>query len=118
MGEKISIIKLQDRDVLALSGIGHPEAFEDDLKKEFHSVVPFRFLDHHAYTLHDVQRIVKAAKDRQAGVITTEKDWIKLASLWPEPDEVLLGVRRIGVKFEESDEKIWKKFIQQVESAC
>ena len=49
--------------------------------------------DHHAYAESDVAAALAAARKHSALVATTEKDWTKLAPLWPEDArELLVGV--------------------------
>jgi tetraacyldisaccharide-1-P 4'-kinase len=69
-----------------LSGIARPESFENDCVQlaGHEPALIARFDDHHPYQSADVDRLLAAG--RQAGVIawlTTRKDWIKLAALWP-----------------------------------
>ena len=38
------------------------------------------FRDHHAFTKHELESIARAAQSLHAVVVTTEKDWIRLAA--------------------------------------
>ena len=61
-------------------GIGNPPSFRETLAKEGYEVVGFRaFRDHHPYSGKDVTALVAWAKAQGAqGLITTEKDFVKL----------------------------------------
>lgn len=70
--------------VLPVAAIGAPRAFLDllvPLVRE--SLAANLFRDHYAYAPADVQRIAQASKRQAAqAVVTTRKDWVKLAPLW------------------------------------
>jgi tetraacyldisaccharide 4'-kinase len=71
------------RKIVALCGIGAPDAFAAQLRALGAARVDLiAFGDHHAFTLRDVS----AARDRAGAdglVVTTEKDAVKLRGLWP-----------------------------------
>jgi len=63
--------------VLAVAGVGRPEAFADSLAVETGAAVELlAFADHHRYRPADVRRILDAAAGRVVAV--TEKDAVKL----------------------------------------
>jgi tetraacyldisaccharide 4'-kinase len=68
--------------VLAISGIGAPEAFAAQLRTFDAQVTEAPFGDHHAYTTDDVADLVRRASavDR---VVCTLKDAVKLGPQWP-----------------------------------
>lgn len=65
---------------LAFCGLARPEGFADSLQAAGCSVAGFDvFRDHHAYTLQDMERLVRRARAAGAdGFVTTEKDAVKL----------------------------------------
>jgi tetraacyldisaccharide 4'-kinase len=71
--------------VLAVAGIARPERFFGDLEARGWSVAGrLTFPDHHPFGRRDVERIERAARAAQAGlVVTTEKDMIRLSPLRP-----------------------------------
>lgn len=80
-----AVARLADQAVLAVSGIGRPEKFATTLREAGARIVAERaFGDHHAYSHADVQALVAEAALYDSLVATTEKDWVKLAPLWPE----------------------------------
>jgi tetraacyldisaccharide 4'-kinase len=72
---------LKERPVAAVCGIGNPEAFRSTLARLGATPVAMRtFPDHHAYTRHDVDELIRWAGELPADalVVTTQKDWVKL----------------------------------------
>jgi len=100
---------LAGRRVLAVSGVGHPAAFEATLERlGAKSVVGCRFRDHHAYDAADLDRM-RAAAEGVDLVVTTAKDEVKLRPLreasgaeFPVPWHVL----RIAIEFLDGVEAI------------
>jgi tetraacyldisaccharide 4'-kinase len=62
--------------LIAFAGIGYPQKFFDGLPVK--PVKTIGFPDHYQYTDEDLQRLFKLAKDENARLITTEKDWVRL----------------------------------------
>ncbi|MEM5517406.1 tetraacyldisaccharide 4'-kinase [Henriciella sp. AS95] len=64
---------------VAFAGIGRPEKFFDTLEEcgaRLEDSVPFP--DHHVYSDRDIAYLTSLAKDREATLITTEKDYVRL----------------------------------------
>jgi tetraacyldisaccharide 4'-kinase len=74
---------LRDSRWFAFCGIGDPSSFFRQLEEAGGTRVGHRaFADHHAYTHADVRALQAAAADADAEVlVTTEKDWVKLAGI-------------------------------------
>jgi tetraacyldisaccharide 4'-kinase len=75
---------LRNKSVLAVSGIGHPAAFEKTLADlGLHCVRHLAFRDHHRYSAGDLRRIVEQAEALTAeSVVTTEKDAVRFGHRW------------------------------------
>jgi len=71
---------LAGREVVALSGIGEPELFAEQLRRLGARVTALAYPDHHAYTAGDVTGARATANGRW--IITTAKDAVKLRGLW------------------------------------
>jgi len=81
---------LNQKRVVAFAGIGNPELFRETLVSLGAEVVAFcGFKDHYAYQEDDLDRLVRlrAEKDAQY-IMTTEKDWVRMGSIWPECLEI------------------------------
>lgn len=72
------------QSLLPVCGIGNPQTFLNSVQEHAgHLSPPLIFRDHHRYSEHDVVRIADCARRGGAhAVITTLKDWVKLAVLW------------------------------------
>jgi tetraacyldisaccharide 4'-kinase len=85
-GEAADIKSFRRKNVVAFSGIGNPESFEDLLTRagariDVHLVWP----DHHWYSAKDIGEIDKAFRKTGAGfIVTTEKDLARLQGRFPE----------------------------------
>jgi tetraacyldisaccharide 4'-kinase len=84
-GRRLPLGQLRKRTVLALSGLGRPESFEDSLLALGARPIPWRFADHHRFSLGELER---PPQDAEA-VVTTAKDatrlplgWIPRRPLW------------------------------------
>lgn len=98
-GENLSlrVDYLKNKRILAVCGIGNPEAFVSTLQKYNPETVElFAFADHHVYTMSDLQKIEKKMKQHQSEfVVITQKDEQKIASLSPDLPIVVLGIELV-----------------------
>jgi len=71
---------LRGRRVLGFAGLAAPESFAATLSAVGASVAGFvEFPDHHAFTLDDVEALMRRAESAGAeGLVTTEKDWVRI----------------------------------------
>ncbi len=75
---------------IAFAGIGRPEKFFDSLRALGANLVATHgFADHHAYSTHEIERLIEEAKQSGARLITTAKDAVKLPPALREGIEVL-----------------------------
>jgi tetraacyldisaccharide 4'-kinase len=71
--------KLRGARVVAYAGIGHPERFFallSELGAQLEATIAFP--DHHAFSEADAERLMGIAATRGAGLVSTEKDLIRL----------------------------------------
>ena len=80
--ETAPLRSVEDATVLAIAGVGDPDSFFAQLRRLGGRLTEQRFRDHHAYTARDGEVLARAGAGHKY-VITTEKDAIKLASVWP-----------------------------------
>jgi tetraacyldisaccharide 4'-kinase len=71
--------------VLALAAIADPDAFFADVVEQGFEVVAMRrFRDHHPFSASDVERLMREARAAgAAGLVTTEKDYVRLLPFRP-----------------------------------
>jgi tetraacyldisaccharide 4'-kinase len=67
-----------------MAGLARPEVLAESLQclgvdlKHF-----FRFPDHHVFSAQELVEVISAARGLGAkGLVTTEKDWMRLAGIW------------------------------------
>ena len=102
-GEPMSLEGLRGRRVVALCGIGAPEAFAAQLAGAGAGPVELlAFGDHHAYGGRDVAAACAAAGPGGL-VVTTGKDAVKLRGLWPAAGPAC-WVAMLGVRVDEGDD--------------
>jgi tetraacyldisaccharide 4'-kinase len=76
-----SVAALAGRAVVAFAGIAVPEKFFMPLRDAGATLVVARpFPDHHAYTARELSELLREACDRQAILVTTPKDAVRLPS--------------------------------------
>ena len=83
-GSRESPENLAFSNVLPVCGLGNPRSFLRMIEAMAGRVsAPAVFRDHYDYTPADVRRLVAtAAREGVDRVVTTRKDWVKLAPLW------------------------------------
>jgi tetraacyldisaccharide 4'-kinase len=102
------IESLRDQRVFVVCGIASPAAFAGQIKSLGAQVIGERFFaDHHSYSLGDLEAI--RAQASAAGVkriITTEKDWVKIAALKDlQRSQVPISVVEMNIGFVAGDEE-------------
>ncbi len=67
--------------VVALAGIANPGRFYALLEGLGAEIVGrAEFADHHAFSAHDAETVLNQAERLGARIMTTEKDWVRLAA--------------------------------------
>jgi hypothetical protein len=112
-GSKLKFLSLDGMTVLALSSIGNPDAFEKGLEKAGAKLISYRCADHHGYNLEDWVEILDAAKQYDAVIVTTEKDWVKLKPFAKQMPPRRLLVSQLTVAFSGDDERVWNAAIDK-----
>lgn len=78
-----STADLAGRTFVAFAGIGRPQKFFDHfLQAGARLAAARRFADHHTYTGDELAALAAVAQQADAALITTEKDWVRLAPAW------------------------------------
>ena len=119
-GEECALDLLNGQHLLAVCGIGNPEAFAGTLRQfEPKAVELLAFPDHHPYSLADLNDIGTRAHDVGTNiVVTTEKDSHKLEAFaatteFSLPESVQFFVLEIELKITTDPEEL-KKRLRQV----
>ena len=62
--------------VIAFEGIGYPKKFFDNIPCNI--IEKISFPDHYQYTDEDIEKLIKKAESKNAKLLTTEKDWVRI----------------------------------------
>jgi tetraacyldisaccharide 4'-kinase len=86
-GRRAPVTELAGRRLMAFAGLGSPQGFADTLDAAgVRRAGLAEFPDHHWFTAADVRELVRDAHAAGAeGLVTTEKDWMRLRDLPPPP---------------------------------
>lgn len=108
-GEAHDLSLLKNRTVMGVVGIGNPSAFEATLNQYAKQVLHCEALpDHHGYTRKQLMRFIDLATTAGAqAVVTTEKDWVKWASLL-EDEQVDVPIYRaaLAMRFRNGEDSL------------
>ncbi|MCX7836199.1 MAG: tetraacyldisaccharide 4'-kinase [bacterium] len=92
--QKHPLNQVEEKKVVAFAGIAHPSRFLQQIH-QLRCVLTgwFEFDDHHNYTEKDLQRLIRTFESSKADYfITTEKDFVKLPSLFRQFPILMLQV--------------------------
>ena len=111
-GKGADKVSLLAEPIAAFCGVGNPESFFNQLRREGCTPVFTRtFADHHRYNQADLDRLVKDAKaGGAAALLTTAKDALKLVSL-----ELDLPCHALDVQISIDDADL---LIEMIRNAC
>ena len=108
---------LAGRKLLAVAAIGNPGPFFAQARRAAAGMLAgeIRLRDHDAYGAGTIRRIVDAARGSRAqAILTTEKDWSKLAhvphSTWPCP----LARARLVLAFDRGGDRLVQTMLATV----
>lgn len=72
----------KNKKYIGFSGIAHPEKFKQTLLNHSFEIVDFiPFSDHHTFSEKDMKKLLTLAKQKNATLITTEKDYVRLSDI-------------------------------------
>lgn len=100
--EAIKKVQIENNKVIAFCGLGYPNKFRNTLQECDYNVIDFlMFSDHHPYTITEVQKLINIAKENNATLLTTTKDYVKI------PEQFKSDIKTIEIKLTlENDEFI------------
>ena len=74
-----NINDFKNKKIMAFAGIGNPEKFFNLLKDNMIDVVEeISFPDHYKYSIKDVENLINKKKEKNAILLTTEKDFFRI----------------------------------------
>lgn len=106
--EAVQTACVENLNVLAFAGIGHPQKFYHTLSQQgFNILETVDFPDHHFYTHKELDALLEKAQKLQAEIYTTSKDYVKIpnsykkdikvleiAVVWDNPEELIRFIRK------------------------
>ncbi|MDD5758006.1 MAG: tetraacyldisaccharide 4'-kinase [Desulfobulbaceae bacterium] len=102
-GEEARVDSLLDTPLFAFCGIGNPQSFLQTLEQTFSIRGWQAFADHHPFSREDIDSLVaQALAIGCSGLITTEKDFVKMQDLeLPLPLWILAVELQMGPEFDQ-----------------
>lgn len=98
--------KIVEKRLLAFAGIGKPDKFFNMLKAhDNHLLKTYSFGDHYNYSCHEIEKLISEAKELNAELITTEKDYVKIN------DKFKPFIINYMVELELKDQNILEKYL-------
>jgi len=79
----------KNTNVIAFAGIGYPEKFFENIPAKV--VEKISFPDHYQYSDSDIKKLLEKAKNKNAKLLTTEKDWVRIPD-WAKKDIKFSGL--------------------------
>jgi len=99
----LNIDQFNNKNLLAVAGIGNPENFFQLLKQNNLQIgKKLIFPDHYEFTSKDINYILKLKKENNYQIITTEKDFYKIK----EPDNKMFNFLKVSLEIEKKKELI------------
>ena len=82
--EELSLEELAKMNLTAMAGLAHPEFLAASLQELGVNLRKFfRFPDHHAFSTQELAEVITETQALgAAGLVTTEKDWMRMARIW------------------------------------
>ena len=107
-GNSLELDQLKGKRVFAFCGIGNPNSFFNTIDfLEANKVGGNVYNDHHQYKSDDMADIYEEASYLNAELIlTTQKDWTKVAILPPSQFNIPLAFLQIELKFTQGEDEI------------
>ena len=100
--------QLKGKKIFAFCGIGNPEAFLNTLKALGADLLGSAvFDDHYLYTQACLDEISKQAQHLKADlVLTTQKDWTKIAPLLTDEKHLLFAFLAVEIRFQTGQDRL------------
>lgn len=112
--EDYSLSDLHGKNVICVSGLASPEAFLKLVKQLNANIVDdFNFPDHHLYKVNELEGLVELAQEKDAIILTTEKDIVKMKRC---SSSEKIHYLQIGVEFLKGEELVKAEINKVVKS--
>ena len=105
--------------VILLTGIANPQPIHQEISKQFSDIETISYRDHHSFTTKEMADLCKkiAEKGKDAVIITTEKDAVRLrdTSLIDRTEQLPIFVLPIKVKFLFDNEEEFIRMVNKIQ---
>jgi tetraacyldisaccharide 4'-kinase len=92
--------KFYGKKLIAFCGLAYPQKFFSLLVQKSLDVIETKgFPDHYLYQKNDLENLCKVAKEKNATLITTKKDWVK----FPQNFQQKISYLDIELEFEDKE---------------
>ena len=85
---------------IVFSGIGNHSTFVETLiKNKIHIIQNIEYPDHYKYSKSDLEKIIKSSNEKNASILTTEKDFLRIDNEYQKKikyDKIFLKIREIN----------------------
>ncbi len=107
--------RLDGEKYVGFAGIGIPEKFRETLTAAGANMQGFYpFPDHHPYTQQDLQKLLAAAQNKNAALITTEKDAVRLDAAHLDAEHLKrVPVQTLAVSLQWQEEDAITSFLKE-----
>lgn len=108
--------ELVDKDVVVLSAIAQNDSFIESVRSQKEVIRSFSFLDHHNFSVSEIEQVVNYCQENDLPLVTTEKDFVRLSN--PEFSELISKIRifvaPIKVRILEDERPFWDKIEDEI----
>lgn len=102
--EDITLDELNGKNVICVSGLASPQSFLKLVKQLNANIVDdFNFPDHHLYKVSELESLVSLAEEKDAIILTTEKDIVKMKRC---SSSERIHYLQIGIEFLKGEELV------------
>ncbi|MEW6170939.1 MAG: tetraacyldisaccharide 4'-kinase [Candidatus Omnitrophota bacterium] len=104
---------LKNKNICSLSAVASPESFTKTLENlKAKIILDFSFLDHHEYSLKEIENIIKECRNKNIDtIVTTQKDAIKLKDFNLDLSNIKIFVLKIKLEITENKEKLYDELL-------
>ena len=109
LAPKKNSLNLNGKTIIAFAGIAHPEKFRVTLEELGAIIIKFKaFANHKPFKIQHLNKLLSEARKKEATLVTTEKDFVRI------PSELQCYFNVLEVNLEIKDEKFLVKKLKSI----
>lgn len=111
--DAVNLDILKNKNICSLSAVASPESFTKTLENlKAKIILDFSFLDHHEYSLKEMENIIKKCLSKNIDtIVTTQKDAIKLKDFNLNLSNIKIFVLKIKLEITNNKEKLYDELL-------